>query len=374
MENEHSMIIGIDASRAFLKKRTGIEEYSYQVIKHLRAELSGQTVFLYVRAKKVWRGWRFVSELPIIDFPLPENWSVKALWAPRFWTQIRLSLEMLLHPPDVLFIPAHTVPLIHPKRTVVTIHGLEYEFCPEAYSWYERWYMRLSIRCSCRWAEMVVCVSENTRSDVIRLYRVPEERTRVIYEGYSTEVSSLKSQTYNQVLPYILFIGRLEERKNILRIIEAFEILKEKYQIPHELVLVGKPGYGYEKIRSKIQNLQSNIRIHELGYVSESEKWQLLQGADVFVFPTLYEGFGIPVLEAQSVGIPVVTSNVSSLPEIAGEGAIFVDPLSAERIAEGVWLILSDADRRNAIIAKATQNVSRFEWASCARELARLFF
>ncbi len=108
--------------------------------------------------------------------------------------------------------------------------------------------------------------------------------------------------------------------------------------------------------------------------MSESEKWQLLQGADVFVFPTLYEGFGIPVLEAQSVGIPVVTSNVSSLPEIAGEGAIFVDPLSAERIAEGVWLILSDADRRNAIITKATQNVSRFEWASCARELARLFF
>ncbi len=367
------MIIGIDASRAFLKKRTGIEEYSYQVIKHLRAELAGQTVFLYVRGKRVWRGWRFVSESPLIDFPLPENWSVKALWAPRFWTQVRLSLEMLFHPPDVLFIPAHTVPFIHPKRTVVTIHGLEYEFCPEAYSWYERWYMRLSIRYSCRWAEVVVCVSENTKRDVMKQYLVPEEKIQVVFEGYDPKIPNLESQIQNRVLPYLLFIGRLEERKNITRIIEAFEILKQKYQIPHELVLVGKPGYGYEKIRSEIHNLQSDIPIRELGYVNEEEKWSLLRGADVFVFPTLYEGFGIPVLEAQSVGTPVVTSNTSSLPEVAGEGAVYVDPLSAEHIAEGIWLVLSDRDRRNAIIERATRNVERFSWVSCARELAGLF-
>lgn len=373
MENEYSMIIGIDASRAFLKKRTGIEEYSYQVIKHLRAELAGQTVFLYVRGKRVWRGWRFVSESPLIDFPLPENWSVKALWAPRFWTQVRLSLEMLFHPPDVLFIPAHTVPFIHPKRTVVTIHGLEYEFCPEAYSWYERWYMRLSIRYSCRWAEVVVCVSENTKRDVMKQYLVPEEKIQVVFEGYDPKIPNLESQIQNRVLPYLLFIGRLEERKNITRIIEAFEILKQKYQIPHELVLVGKPGYGYEKIRSEIHNLQSDIPIRELGYVNEEEKWSLLRGADVFVFPTLYEGFGIPVLEAQSVGTPVVTSNTSSLPEVAGEGAVYVDPLSAEHIAEGIWLVLSDRDRRNAIIERATRNVERFSWVSCARELAGLF-
>jgi glycosyltransferase involved in cell wall biosynthesis len=363
------MIIGMDASRAFLKKRTGIEEYSYQVIKHLRTELTGQTVFLYVRAKKVWRGWRFVSELPIIDFPLPENWSVKALWAPRFWTQVRLSLEMLLHPPDVLFIPAHTVPLIHPKQTVVTIHGLEYEFCPQAYSWYERWYMRLSIRCSCRWAQTVVCVSENTKHDVMKQYLVPEEKIRVVFEGYDQKNPHPASHIQNRVLPYLLFIGRLEERKNILRIIEAFEILKQTYQIPHELVLVGKPGYGYEKIRSKIHDFQSNIPICELGYVNEEEKWLLLLGADVFVFPTLYEGFGIPILEAQAAGTPVVTSNTSSLPEVAGDGAVYVNPESAESIAEGVWQVLSDPDVKNAIIGKATQNLSRFGWASCAREL-----
>ncbi len=363
------MIIGIDASRAFLRKRTGIEEYSYQVIKHLRTELTGQTVFLYVRKKISWQSGRFIWVIPPIDFDLPSGWQLKALWAPRFWTQLRLSLEMFLSPPDVLFVPAHTVPFIHPARTIVTIHGLEYEFCPEAYSWYERWYMRISIRCSCRWAQTVVCVSENTKRDVMKQYLVPEEKIRVVFEGYDQKNPHPAFRIQNRVLPYLLFIGRLEERKNILRIIEAFVILKQTYQIPHELVLAGKPGYGYEKIRSKIHNLQSNIPICELGYVNEEEKWLLLRGADVFVFPTLYEGFGIPILEAQAAGTPVVTSNTSSLPEVAGDGAIYVDPESAESIAEGVWRVLSDPDVKNAIIGKATQNLSRFGWASCAREL-----
>lgn len=363
------MIIGIDASRAFLRKRTGIEEYSYQVIKHLRTELTEQTVFLYARKKIGWQSGRFIWVIPPIDFDLPSGWQVKALWAPRFWTQLRLSLEMFLSPPDVLFVPAHTVPFIHPERTIVTIHGLEYEFCPEAYSWYERWYMRISIRCSCRWAQTVVCVSENTKRDVMKQYLVPEEKIRVVFEGYDQKIPHPASHIQNRVLPYLLFIGRLEERKNILKIIEAFEILKQTYRIPHELVLVGKPGYGYEKIRSKIHHLQSNIPIRELGYVNEEEKWSLLRGADVFVFPTLYEGFGIPILEAQAAGTPVVTSNISSLPEVAGEGAIYVDPESAESIAEGVWRVLSDPDVKNAIIGKATQNLSRFGWASCAQRM-----
>ena len=364
------MIIGIDASRAFLRKRTGIEEYSYQMIKHLRTELTGQTVFLYVRKKIGWQAGRFVWVIPLIDFDLPSGWQVKALWAPRFWTQFRLSLEMLFSPPEVLFVPAHTVPFIHPRRTIVTIHGLEYEFCPQAYSWYERWYMRISIRCSCRWAQMVVCVSENTKRDVMRLYGVVAQKIRVISEGYNQEIGNPKSQIENRSIPYVLFIGRLEERKNVARIIEAFEILKRTYRIPHELVLVGKPGYGYEKICAKIHNLQSNIPICELGYVSEEEKWSLLRGADVFVFPTLYEGFGIPILEAQAAGTPVVTSNTSSLPEVAGDGAVYVNPESAESIAEGVWRVLSDPDLRNGIIEKATQNLSRFGWASCARGVA----
>ncbi len=375
------MIIGIDASRAFLKRRTGIEEYAYQVIKHLRTELSVDVdVILYVRQKFSLVDGRLRMIVPEIDFELPRNWQVRALWAPRFWTQIGLSIEMLFHRPDVLFVPAHTVPIIHPTKTVVTVHGLEYEFCPEAYSLWERLYMRMSIRYSCRVASTVICVSENTKRDVMKLYGVDEEKIRVIYEGYETNfqfpISHFQTRTNESISkaikPYLLFIGRLEERKNVVRTIEAFEILKKKYQISHNLVLVGKPGFGYQKIQSKIHDSRFKVHVRELGYVSEEEKWELLQNADVFLFPTLYEGFGIPVLEAQSVGVPVVTSHTSSLPEVAGEGAVYVDPMSAESITEGVYQVLSDEGLKSDIIKKAAHNVNRFGWAPCARGVAQL--
>ena len=172
------MIIGIDASRAFLWNRTGIEEYAYQVISHLRDPLRAERVVLYVRH----------GQGP--DFELPESWEVRALRAPRFWTHIRLSIEMLLHRPDVLFVPAHTVPLIHGKKSVVTVHGLEYEFSPESYSRWERFYMRAVIRFSCTAAETVIAVSENTKRDLMRLYGTPEEKIRVVYEGRLTTHNS----------------------------------------------------------------------------------------------------------------------------------------------------------------------------------------
>lgn len=365
------MVIGIDASRAFLKRRTGIEEYSYQTIKHLLDALPEATeVVLYVRKKIVFSDGRMRLIAPEIDFELPKNWRVRGVWAPRFWTQIALSFEMLLHAPDVLFVPAHTVPIIHPKKTVVTIHGLEYEFCKEGYSFWERLYMRVSIRYSCQVASTVICVSENTKCDVMKLYGVAEEKIRVIYEGYEEKTQSQNDKFQTNSKPYLLFIGRLEERKNVVRIIETFEMLKEKYQIPHELVLVGKPGYGYERIKAQISNSKCQNKIQEKGYVNEEEKWALLRGADVFLFPTLYEGFGIPVLEAQSVGVPVVTSNISSLPEVAGDGAVFVDPESVESMGAGIRSILSDPVRRSAIIERATHNVSRFGWAHCAEKIS----
>ena len=251
------MFIGIDASRAFLKRRTGIEEYAYQTIKHLRAVIpETDTVVLYVRKKLALEKGRLRMRFPEIDFELPGNWRVRGIWAPRFWTQIALSLEMVRKAPDVLFVPAHTVPLIHPKKTIVTIHGLEYEFCPGAYSFWARLYMRASIRFSCRVAETVISVSQNTKRDVMRLYGVPEERIRVIYEGFSQSTVNSQQSTKKHKNPYLLFVGRLEERKNIVRIIEAFETLKKNYAVPHDLVLIGKSGHGYERITASILNSQ----------------------------------------------------------------------------------------------------------------------
>lgn len=363
------MVIGIDASRAFLRNRTGIEEYSYRLIRHLRVPLRDERVVLYVRS----------GQMP--DFELPASWRIRVLRAPWFWTHIRLSIEMLLRRPDVLFIPAHTVPCVHPRRSVVTVHGLEYEFSQEGYSPWERLYMRFVIGYSCRVAETVIAVSENTKHDLMRLYRVPQRKIRVIYEGKPTphpQADGIGSSVACPVTkpdraigkPYLLFVGRIEERKNVRRIVEAFDMLKKDRGIPHRLILAGKPGYGYPAVKRSIEASEYRDDIVEKGYVSESEKRMLLSEADVFVFPSLYEGFGLPIVEAQTAGVPVVTSNCSSMPEIGGEGSLYADPLSVESIAERIWDLLSGQVLRSGILEKGRTNAERFDWEKCAEEVA----
>jgi glycosyltransferase involved in cell wall biosynthesis len=428
------MVIGIDASRAFLRNRTGIEEYAYQVISHLRDPLRDERVILYVRE----------GQGP--DFELPESWQVRSLRAPRFWTHLRLSFEMLLHRPDVLFIPAHTIPFVHPRRSVVAVHGLEYEFSRESYSSWERYYMRSVIRYSCYAAETIIAVSENTKRDLVRRYDIPERKVRVIYEGKPdrqitdnseqitgggeqsdgaisnfefrilkrepeqkpshgvpgtpfskgrnghvlpvnfTEFPTLKKgeqggfdgyvaereKKYIQDAPYLLFVGRIEERKNVRRIVEAFDILKRDRGISHRLILAGKPGFGYADVKNAIGASAFQGDIIETGYVSEEEKAELLRHADVFMFPSLYEGFGLPVVEAQAVGTPVVTSNVGSLPEIGGDGASYADPTSSVEIAGRTWSLLSDKVLRDGIMEKGRLNAERFDWGRCADAIAEL--
>lgn len=356
------MIIGIDASRAFEKNRTGIEEYSFQVLKNLTNELKADQVVLYVR-----------SGDEHVYMTLPDNWKIKTIKWPFFWTQIGLSLELVINPVDVLFVPSHVVPLVHPKKTVVTIHGLEYEFLPVGYSFWERMYMRLSIKASCRWAEKIISVSENTKKDLITLYKVPANKIEVVHEGHSPQTTTHNPQLAEKDFrSYLLFIGRLEVRKNIKGIIKAFEILKEKYGVLHQLVLAGKPGYDYQNIKGQILSSKYRNEIAEIGFVSEEKKNELLHDADVFLFPSFYEGFGLPILEAQSAGVPVVTSNGSSMPEVAGKGAILVDPGSAEEIAEAVYGLISDKALRDDIIKRGRENLERFSWSECGVKIAKI--
>jgi glycosyltransferase involved in cell wall biosynthesis len=371
------MIIGIDASRAFVQNRTGIEEYSYQAIKNLMNELKEHQVILYIRRSQ---------KSKVKSQKLPDNWKIKAIKWPYLWTQVGLSLELLFHPVDTLFIPAHTVPIIHPENTIVTVHGLEYEFCPKAYSFWERVYMRLVIKNSVRWAKKIIAVSENTKRDLIKLYKVPEEKVGVVYNGVSLDCHSERSEAKSRNLirsldcarddisKYLLFVGRLEERKNILGIVEAFEILKEKHKIPHKLVLAGNAGYGYDSINLKIQNSKFKEEIVFKGFVGEKEKFELLRKAEIFLFPSFYEGFGLPILEAQSAGVPVVTSNISSMPEIAGSSAILVDPNKPEEIAEAAFRLISEESFKNDIINKGFENVKRFSWDKCSKEISKLFY
>jgi glycosyltransferase involved in cell wall biosynthesis len=359
------MIIGIDASRAFRKNRTGIEEYSYQIIKNLAYRQTGP-----VNKLKEHQVILYICKNQKIDFELPGKWKVKAVKWPYFWTQAGLSLEMLFHPVDVLFIPAHTVPIIHARNTIVVIHGLEYEFCPEAYSFWGRIYMRFVIKNSCRWAKKIIAVSENTKKDLVKLYKVSSDKIKVVHNGAS--INNQDTGYKIQDTKYLLFIGRLEKRKNILGIVEAFEILKEKYNIPHKLILAGSPGYGFAEVKHKIQNSRYKNDIILKGFVSDGEKFELLRNAEVFLFPSFYEGFGLPIVEAQSAGAPVVTSNISSMPEVADSSAVLVDPNNPREIAEAAYKLISDENFRSDIANRGLKNVKRFSWDKCAEEISRL--
>ncbi|MEA1936782.1 MAG: glycosyltransferase family 1 protein [Patescibacteria group bacterium] len=355
------MKIGIDASRAFGKERTGTEEYSYRLIKNLAMmDISRHQVFLYARKNS------------LIDFDLPDNFQLKIISTNRFWTQIGLASEMMINKPDILFVPSHAIPQIHPAKTVVTIHGLEYRYCPECYSLKERLTLELNTRYSVKWASKIITPSESTKKDLIKFYKIDAEKIKVIYHGVENskyQASSIKR--LNKENSSILFIGRLEKRKNLVNLIKAFKIFKESYKLQatsYKLILAGKAGFGFAEIKKAIQDSPFQKDIILKNYVSEKEKDELYKNASVFILPSFYEGFGLPVLEAMNYGTPVICSNVSSLPEAAGDAALLINPNKPEEIAEAINKIFSDDGLREKMIKKGFQNAQKFSWEKCARE------
>ncbi|MEA2097796.1 MAG: glycosyltransferase family 1 protein [Patescibacteria group bacterium] len=355
------MKIGIDASRAFIEKRTGTEEYSYQFIKNLaKIDISSHQIFLYIKNNSK------------IDFDLPKNFIVQKICYNKLWTQIGLSKEIKKNPIDILFVPSHTIPIIHPKKTVATIHGLEFKYCPKCYYTRERLFLELNTLLSVKWSSKIISPSESTKKDLIKYYDINPEKIKVVYHGVSSikyPVLSIKHR--NKESFNILFIGRLEKRKNLVNLVKAFEIFKKRYKIQdtrYKLILVGKEGFGFNEIKKAIQRSSYKNNIVLKSYISEKEKNKLYQNADVFVLPSFYEGFGLPVLEAMSHGIPVICSKTSSLSEIAENAALLVDPNNPKKIAEAINKIFSDNDLRKKMIESGFENVKKFNWEKCARE------
>jgi len=357
-------LIGIDASRSVSRVQTGTEGYSYSLIRALLPLLADeQRVRLYFREPPDAEAFAG-AELRVIPFP-------------RLWTHLRLSWEMLRHPPDLLFVPAHVLPPFHPRRSVVTVHDLGYRAFPEAHPRGQRAYLDASTRWNVHAAAHVLADSEATRTDIVRAYGVPEEKITVVYPGYDRtlhpvadpEALAAVQARYGIPGPYILTLGRIQPRKNLVRLLEAFaRLLPEHPELT--LVLAGPGGWLSEPIVARVHELSLDARVRFPGYVAEEDKAALLSGASLFAFPSLYEGFGFPVLEAQACGVPVLASTTSSLPEVVGEGGLLVDPLDVTAIAVGMARLLRDADLRNALVARGTENLARFSWEQAARTVA----
>ena len=361
------MLIGIDASRATGARRTGTETYSLRLIHALLALPSPHRFRLYTNgAPPAGLFW---------DGLAPANVELRSIPFPRLWTHLRLSAEMLLQPPDVLFVPAHVLPLLHPRRSVVTVHDLGYLYYPEAHRPADRRYLAWSTAWNARRAALTLADSEATRNDLVRAYHVDPARVRVVYLGVGEATAArppLRGAGEEEpriACPYFLYIGTLQPRKNLERVVAAFARLAALPELDGvQLVLTGRRGWLYDSLFAQVNALGLAGRVLFPGYVAEGDLPALYAGALAFVFPSLYEGFGLPVLEAHAYGVPVLTANNSSLPEVAGDAALLVDPHDVDAIADAMYRLATDAALRQDLIRKGLENVKRFSWEKCARE------
>jgi len=359
------VLVGVDASRAVGRRRTGTETYSYHLIRNLLSLGSPHRYVVYFNTP-----------------PAPGDFAglaadIRSMPFPRLWTHLRLSIEMVRQPPDVLFVPAHVLPAIHPRRTVVTVHDLGHLRWPETHALARRLYLDLSTRRDVSAATFVVAVSGATRDDLIRYYGVPAAKIRVVHHACGPE---FRPQSEREVAgarekygidgDYVITVGTVQPRKNLARLIEAFGSARASAGSRATLVVAGGPGWRAEEAYRAAEPLGGAVRF--LGYVPHDDLPPLLGGAGALAFPSLHEGFGLPALEAMACGTPVVASNTSSLPEVVGDAALLVDPTDVDSIAQALARTLGDSDLRARLRERGLERARLFSWRRCAEETLRV--
>ena len=358
------MIVGIEAERANMPNPAGPERYAAELIRHLAKLDQKNKYVLYFRTKP----------LPWF-YQLPPNFSIKVIPFPKFWTQIRISWEMLWHPVDVLLILAATLPLIHGKKSISTIHDIAYELFDGIYTGFMEKYQKFSSRYAAKHATKLLTVSQATKDDLVRVYYTDPNKITVTPLGLA---EGFRPMNYEEVQPtldkynltyqkYILFLGTIQPRKNIPKLVEAYEKIKKENHIEEKLIIAGGRGWLWEPILKKVKTSGLDGSVKYLDYIPKEDLPKLLAGAKLHTLPAQYEGFGIPALEAMASGVPTVVSNLSSLPEVVGEAGRLVDPNSADSIAEGLLEVLTDNNLRQQMIGKGLEQAKKFTWENCAK-------
>ncbi|MDO8513420.1 MAG: glycosyltransferase family 1 protein [bacterium] len=356
------MLIGIDASRALRPIKTGTEWYSIEIIRHL-VKLDQKNNYILYSNKP--------PEAPLLDLPNNVSWRVMPFT--KGWTLVRLSWEMLTKSPDILFIPAHTLPLFTPKKSVVMVHDLGFIHNPKLYPARQKIYHKFVINYVKNHATHIITPTKFTKQDLIQTFNIPSTKITPIWHGYDKNLYRPRPNTGHasaQYSPYIFYIGRLETKKNIVNLIKAFILFRAQNPTQTtKLVLAGKPSHGYDKIKEEIKtagSLQQDII--ELGYLSEDQVPIYMSNAELFAFPTSFEGFGMPIIQAMACGCPVLASNNTCIPEITGNAAILINPDNPQGIADGMTEILTEKKTQNDLIEKGLKQAEKFSWENSAQK------
>ena len=387
------MNIGIDIRPLMESNRTGVGEYTFELLNALfQIDKENQYFLFYNSNKDVSRN------IPV--------WNNKNVHYKKFnWPNKLFNLCLLVfgwpkidkligNDLDYFFSPNINFTALSRRRIklwrgeaknvkhILTIHDLSFEYFPDCFGLKRRlWHKILLPKYACQKADIILTPSESTRQDVMEKYKIDGNKVKVIYPGLSSvfnlfspfdsaqgfdEQSSSKEvkKKYNLPEKFVLFLGTIEPRKNIIGIISAFQKNSD-----YKLVIAGAKGWKYKPIMNMIEKCNN---VQYIGYVEAKDKPTLYGLADLFVYPSLYEGFGFPVLEAMSVGVPVITSNRSSMPEVADGGAYLVNPNNISEIAEGVKLLLSDKEAAEILRVKGRVRAQDFSWEKAAKEFLNI--
>lgn len=369
------MLYGIDAESANVAERTGVEWYAYHLIENMKkhALQEGERVRLYSR-----------TPLQGALAELPAGWESCVLpWKLPGWMRFRMSVELHRRPPNVFFVPSQGLPLLpwHNRKqhrvTFTTIHDVGFARMPELYDTSGRRRLIHATREAIRYATDLFVVSEFTKREVMDVYHVPEDRivvtplaydSSVFYRKEAADVDAVLAR-YRLGRNFFLHVGRWERKKNLLTLLRAFEEFKSTRGMgdPFELVLVGKPGgFGYEEIKQWLRVSPARMSIRTLLHVPSEDTAALMNAATAFVFPSWYEGFGIPNLEALACGTPLLTSDIPAHREVVGDAAVFLPPEVPEAWAKAMHDLVLNASQRLELVEKGLRQVQKFSWDQTA--------
>ncbi len=367
------MRIGIDA-RMYGSGFTGIGRYNYELIRNL-SEMDKENEYVIFLRKKEYEEFippneRFTKVMA--DFP--HYSSAEQAGFLKLLNRAKLDLVHFTH---------FNAPIFYNKPYVVTIHDLTLSFFPgkKMNNVVRRFGYRMVLKNVTKKAKKIIAVSQNTKKDLEKLFKVPSEKIQVIYNGVNPEFAE-KSGTLRPDLmkklglqkPYFLYTGVWRDHKNLTGLIKAFAILNKEIGDQYDLVITGRPSSSYREVPDTIQELKLEDSVHLVGLVSEDDLKALYQHAFTYVFPSFYEGFGLPPLEAMQCGTPVVASDKSAIPEVCGEGnALFFDPYNIDDIKEKMKTIATDPSVRQRLIDRGFERVKFFDWKKMTGEVLEIY-
>jgi glycosyltransferase involved in cell wall biosynthesis len=359
-------------TRALRPPITGIGRYTLNLVSHIGPALGTDSLVLFnMRGQKPIDGVRADT----VESPLPSGQELVRL----FWEQAIVPLSARQHKIDVYHSPNHVLPLTLACKSVVTVHDLG--FLDRGLFNFRRYaYLNALTRPAIKKADLIICISEFTKRELETKFPSTRGKTRVVYQGLDdrfafppneNDVAEFKRD--RGLGPFVLFIGAIEPRKNLARLIQAFGRAVQNENLPHELILCGPPGWRNDAVKKAWQSSPVRNRVRFMKYVPNEEVPLWYAAADALAFPSLSEGFGLPVLEAMACGTPVVTSDYSALPELAGDAAVLVSPRSAHSIADGLVKVLTDRPLAQDLSARGLERSRLFTWKTAADQTAAIY-